>query len=635
MVRSFSKPGNSSKTVSNFAAEVYGLRVNCEGKGNSHDDKALIEKFCKMTKPEPTSVQIHQDLEDLEVLRDAIDAVPHPFSVYDRHDRLIACSQAYRQLHAAGFRSVSEHGSLYHKDIIKASFRDRFSGSGVERKIEAELSRHRTANGYTKDVNTYGYWARRIKRVTERDTVVGFSMNIDELVNKTKALAQAKRQMEHQAAHDPLTGLPNRRGLQTFLNQNLDETGRALRDIAVLHLDLDKFKSINDTLGHDAGDAVLLAAATILRDEVRKVDLVARIGGDEFVIVCLNSDSPEDMGALAKRLIKRLAAPIRYQDETCQIGGSVGIAFCPKRWSIARILINADLALYQAKANGRGCYELYTSEMRDQFLRTEAMGTELRAAIAAGQFEPHFQPQVNAATGQVCGFEALARWNHPDRGMVSPGEFIPAAEAAGLMGEIDNVMMTKSFAAMRAWLDAGIEVPQISINISGDRLSNPQIVDQIKWAAETYQLDPGCIGLEILESVLVEEEKRALVQNVNALSAAGFRLELDDFGTGHASISALRTLSIDRIKIDRSLVSGIHRDKELRTITGAIIAMARALNIEVLAEGVECEAEQSILIAMGCGFVQGFGIARPMALPMVEEWMHSYQAKTLRPLRLA
>jgi len=476
-----------------------------------------------MTNTEPTSVQIQQDLEDLEVLRDAIDAVPHPFSVYDRHDRLIACSQAYRELHAAGFRSVPEQGGLYHKDIIKASFHDRFSGSGVERKIEAELARHRTPNGYTKDVNTYGYWARRIKRVTDRDTVVGFSMNIDELVNKTKALASAKRRMEHQAAHDPLTGLPNRRGLQSYLNENLDQSGRALRDIAVLHVDLDKFKAVNDTLGHDAGDAVLFAAATILRDEVRKVDLVARIGGDEFVIVCLNTDSPQDMGAMADRLVQRLADPIQYKEETCQIGGSIGIAFCPKGWSISRILINADLALYQAKAKGRGCYELYASELRDKFNRTEAMGHELRSALSAGQFEPYFQPQVNAATGQICGFEALARWNHPDRGMVSPGEFIPAAEAAGLMGDIDNVMMTKSFAAMRAWLDAGIDVPQISINISGDRLSNPQIVDQIKWAAETYQLDPSCIGLEILESVLVDEEKRTLVANVNALSAAGFR----------------------------------------------------------------------------------------------------------------
>ncbi len=338
---------------------------------------------------------------------------------------------------------------------------------------------------------------------------------------------------------------------------------------------------------------------------------------------------------MADRLVQRLADPIQYKEETCQIGGSIGIAFCPKGWSISRILINADLALYQAKAKGRGCYELYASELRDKFNRTEAMGHELRSALSAGQFEPYFQPQVNAATGQICGFEALARWNHPDRGMVSPGEFIPAAEAAGLMGDIDNVMMTKSFAAMRAWLDAGIDVPQISINISGDRLSNPQIVDQIKWAAETYQLDPSCIGLEILESVLVDEEKRTLVANVNALSAAGFRLELDDFGTGHASISALRTLSIDRIKIDRSLVSDIHRDDELKTITGAIIAMARALNIEVLAEGVECEAEQSILISMGCGFVQGFGIARPMVRHMVDEWIHSYQAKTVHPLRLA
>jgi len=588
-----------------------------------------------MTQSEPTSIQIQQDLEDLEVLRDAIDAVPHPFSVYDRHDRLIACSEAYRDLHAPGFRHVPDQGGLYHKEIVQASFRGQFPGSGVERKIAAELRRHRTANGFTKDVNTYGYWARRIKRVTERGTVVGFSMNIDELVNKTKALANAKRQMEHQAAHDPLTGLPNRRGLQNFLNESLDDTGRALRNIAVLHVDLDKFKAVNDTLGHDAGDAVLLAAAMILRDEVRSVDLVARLGGDEFVVVCLDTDSHADMGAMSTRLVKRLADPIRYQDETCQIGGSIGIAFCPKGWSIARILINADLALYEAKRRGRGQYALYSSELRNEFNRTEAMAAELRTAIADGQFEPHFQPQINATTGQVCGFEALARWNHPERGLVSPGEFIPAAEEAGLMGEIDNVMMTKSFAAMRSWLDAGIDVPQISINISGDRLSNPQIVDQIKWAADSYRLDPQCIGLEILESVLVDEEKRALVANVNALSEAGFKLELDDFGTGHASISALRTLSIDRIKVDRSLVSDIHRDEELKTITGAIIALARALNIEVLAEGVECEAEQSTLVSLGCGFVQGFGIARPMALPMVEEWMHSYQAKSLLPLRLA
>jgi len=563
-----------------------------------------------------TSLEIHQALEDLSVLRDALDSVPYPLSIFDQQDRLVACSASYRDLHREAFPVNWDRGPLKHADIIRRSYGAKFQGSGVPRKIEAELARHRVGVGFSKDINTFGYWARRVKRLTEAGTVVDFSINIDELVKKSKALAEAKRQMEHQAAHDPLTGLPNRRGLQNFMNLHLDDEGRAIRDISILHVDLDKFKSVNDSFGHDAGDAVLRAASSILRDQVRGSDHVARIGGDEFVIVCLDTVSEADIGGMAQRLVGELAHPIRYKEDSCQIGGSIGIAFCPKGWSFGRILINADLALYEAKREGRGCFAVYSPELRDSFNRNEQIAHDIRNGIASGEFEPHFQPQINAVNGQITGFEALARWNHRKRGLVSPAEFIPAAEEAGLMADIDHAIMSKSFAAMRSWLDAGFDVPQISINISGDRLSQSKTLEEIKWAAENYNLEPSSIGLEILESVLVDDN------------------HMSDFGTGHASISGLRTLSIDRIKIDRSLVSDIHRDEELKTITGAIIGLAKALDIEVLAEGVECEAEQSTLISMGCCYVQGFGIARPMAPGRVEDWLHSYQPRVMKPMSL-
>lgn len=581
--------------------------------------------------PHPTS----KDLDDLDTLRDAIDAVPHPFSVYDHKDRLVACSRAYRELHGMDLDAQVQGQELLHADIVAASFRHRLGVEDADRKIAAEIARHRLPGGYTKDVNTLGYWARRVKRVTSSGTVVGFSINIDELVKKTNDLAVTKKQLEHQASHDPLSGLPNRRGLQHFMNSKLDDEGRALQNLAVLHLDLDKFKAINDTLGHDAGDAVLLEASSILRNELRASDYVARVGGDEFIIICQESEQEAEMAAICTRLIARMSEPIQYEDEICQIGASIGVSFCPKGWSIGRVMINADLALYEAKRNGRGCHCFYSTDLRNQHQRNEMMGHEIRNGIQAGEFEPFFQPQINAATGQIAGFEALVRWRHSSRGLISPAEFIPAAEEAGLMGDIDQVMMAKSFAAMRKWRDAGFDVPQISINMSGDRLAQSASLDQIKWCAEHHNLEPECIGLEVLESVLVEEDEKNLINNVQALSEAGFRIELDDFGTGHASISGLRTLSIDRIKIDRSLITNIHRDDELKTITAAIIGLARALDIEVLAEGVESDAEHSTLIAMGCGYIQGFGISRPLPSGHVEEWLHSYQAKIVRPLRLA
>ena len=426
------------------------------------------------------------------------------------------------------------------------------------------------------------------------------------------SLRARQTQLRRAATTDSLTGLLNRRGLQARLAR-LAREAREAGPLVIMHVDLDRFKAVNDTLGHGAGDQVLTRCAEVLSSETRGDDIVARVGGDEFVVVCRDLGDRRRLGLLADRLVERLSEGLVIDDKHARIGASVGIAL----WDPAeqpdpeRPLTDADIALYAAKAAGRGRWRVFEPAMRRRAEEVAHLSLEIRAGLERGEFEPFLQPQVSLHTGEVIGYEALARWRHPRLGLLSPGAFLFAAEEANLVDRIDEFMLGRACAALAALQAAGLPAPQVSVNLSSARLGDPDVVEAVKWTVDAHGLAPAQVALEILESALLDARDPQVIDTVRRFAAAGFPIELDDFGTGHASISNLRALRVDRIKIDRSFVTGVDRDAELRLMTGAISALGRNLGLAVLAEGVETEAELACVRALGCDAAQGYLFAAP------------------------
>lgn len=456
-----------------------------------------------------------------------------------------------------------------------------------------------------------------------------------DLRDLTQRLQDAKAEAEHLAITDALTGLPNRRALTTALARRL-----ALKDspgerpgFALMQIDLDGFKSVNDTISHAAGDEVLKHAASILRSEIHHANMLARTGGDEFVAVIDRCPERYQVEQMCHRIIDRLSIPIPYEDRCCKIGASIGVAYCEDaaEYDADRLLVDADLALYESKRAGRGRVRFFVGAMREQHDAINQLAAEIDDAIAADAFEPFFQPQINAITGRLEGFEALARWRHPVRGILSPHHFLYVASQANLLPRIDDLIVSKAFEAAARWRANGHDVPKVSINVTAARLGDPNFIDLLIDAAFHAGLAPECVGIEILESVLLDDESDQIVQNIKALAAMGFRLELDDFGTGHASISNLRKVPVSVVKIDRSLISGVDHDTELSKIAGAIIQLAHNLDVTPLAEGVETADEIRTLIDLGCASFQGYCIARPMPEDQVEGWIDQLTTPTIKP----
>ena len=572
--------------------------------------------------------------EMFDMLVEAIDALPYPFALFDSDSALLACSNVYREQNAPAldsFDGAMIGGAMNLKDVLEARYGAHFPPEEAARHVSTELSRHAQTERRDEDVKTYDQWMRRSQRITASGGVVEIAFSVDEWVERSRALLEAKRELEHQAFHDPLTELPNRRALTEHIGRVLKDPKSGLFNIAFLHIDLDKFKAVNDTLGHDAGDVVIREAASVLNTSTRSSDLVARIGGDEFVVICHGISDETQATGIAERIVERMREPIAYGEEACQIGASIGIAICRDARELQTAMTDADIALYEAKRNGRGCFKMFSPQYRDKHTARQRQITEITTAVNLEAFEPWFQPQVCGRTGELVGAEALARWINRERGVLSPAAFSDALSDLDLSMRIDDIILRKALAAMARFSAAGIDLPRLSVNLSSHQLSRPDTVDRIKWSAETAGIAPGRIGLEILESVLVDDSDAAVVRNVRALSEAGFHLALDDFGTGRSSIAGLQTLSLDCVKIDRRFCKGVSESADLRTIASAIVSLAKNLNLEVLCEGVEAEADLKVMLDLGCDVVQGYHIGRPMAEDVFGRWLVSDLRPTAAP----
>ncbi|ESY47555.1 putative bifunctional diguanylate cyclase/phosphodiesterase [Mesorhizobium sp. RSR380A] len=442
------------------------------------------------------------------------------------------------------------------------------------------------------------------------------------ILRKTHELVDARNSMAFIAVHDGLTGLHNRTFLTDHFETLIKGAHRRRERLAVIQLDLDRFKQINDTLGHAAGDYVLVVTAQRMRDSCRASDLCARLGGDEFVMILNGAGGPEDINMLARRILEEINEPITFQGTTILPGASAGIAVYPIDADNAEdLLVHADLALYSAKKLGGGSFSFFSEELRRELDHRKQLEHDIKVAISESAFQVYFQPQVSLTNGAISGIEALVRWKHAERGMISPGEFIPVAEKCGFMPEIGRIVFTKAIEQAAEWDRAGIAFGRLAVNVSGTELREPDFDRFLFATLEKAGLAPQKLSLEIVESVILDDEKTGIAAKLRHIRAAGVHLELDDFGTGYASLSHVNPNEIDRLKIDRRFVQNINENGDNSKIVRAITELARGLGISIVAEGAETEAELDSLMAIGCDQVQGYSIAFPMPQDKAREWL--------------
>jgi len=431
----------------------------------------------------------------------------------------------------------------------------------------------------------------------------------------------AEEKIQHLAHHDALTDLPNRFALRVHLEHALARARREGQGLALMFLDLDRFKTINDSLGHHVGDELLRDVAARLRRAVRDTDMVARLGGDEFVVVLERMHRPEDAAPIARKILDSLGQPYQVELHELHTTPSIGISLYPADGEdIDTLMRNADSAMYHAKAFGRNNVQYFSAHMNDTARARLGIENALHAALRERQFLLHYQPQFDLADGRLTGFEALIRWQHPQRGMVAPGDFIPIAEESGMIVEIGDWVLEEACRQARIWQDAGLDYGHIAVNLAARHFRRKDLPTFVRGVLDGAGLHASRLQLEITETGIMEvgQDVQSLLE---ALSAMGVQLVVDDFGTGYSSLAYLKRLPVQQLKIDRSFVMDIESDASDAAISRSVIALAHALGLEVVAEGVETQGQADFLRAHGCDRVQGFLYGRPLPAAEASELM--------------
>jgi cyclic di-GMP phosphodiesterase Gmr len=424
-------------------------------------------------------------------------------------------------------------------------------------------------------------------------------------------LRNVQNQFSALANRDALTGLPNRFKMMDLGTTAVSSAQRQGRALGVLFIDLDHFKDINDTYGHHAGDAFLRAVTQRLKGALRDTDTIARLGGDEFIVLLEACNTRANAEDVAKRLLRELEQPFSVEDTPVYAGASIGIALYPEAGgSFDELLKAADTAMYSAKSGGRMTYRFFEEQMREAAARRLWMDNNLREGLQDHQFILHYQPKARIGDGVLTGVEALVRWKHPSRGLIPPGEFIPFAEASGLIVPLGTWVLEEACRQIRAWLDQGLRIP-VAVNLSARQLKSDTLLDAISNAIARAGIEPQLLEVELTETALIEDEDKAL-RMLQSIRALGLRVYLDDFGTGHSSLSRLAKFPIDVLKVDRSFVSRLDSDAKSLVLTKSIVLIGKTLGMKLMAEGVETQAQLEQLTAMGCDFIQGYLICRPI-----------------------
>ena len=497
---------------------------------------------------------------------------------FERLEQFLATEQNFR----SDFRIVLDGGEVRHLQVFGGFYRD--------------LDNHPHVVGVNWDIT---------EDIRLQDELVHANA---EAQQKNRELERAQEVLRHNALHDGLTGLANRSYLENAFVKG-DEKTSVYPPYAVLHIDLDRFKDINDTLGHGAGDAMLRHAANMLRTIATTREFIARIGGDEFALVTHWRGDAEKLSHLAQDIIRAFGKPLQYGEHRVRVSASVGIAWMDdETTSMREVLVNAAIALYEAKQMGRSQAVIFDSTLRKIAITNKKVADELLVALEDDQFQVFYQPQISARTLEIEGVEALVRWRHPERGMLAPAHFITTAETTGSIARIDAVVLKKAALQHRRWQEKGLHLPHVSVNISAQRLTDPGLLESIRAIAPA----PGTLCLELLESISFDDQGANLETSVGAIKALGVDVEIDDFGTGYASILSLLSLEPKRLKIDRQLVFPITTGPSQRRLIASIVEIGQALGIEVIAEGVETLEHARILRELGVDTFQGYFFAPPL-----------------------
>ncbi len=430
-----------------------------------------------------------------------------------------------------------------------------------------------------------------------------------------------ERQLEHMATHDMLTGLPNRITLNDRLRNAILRAERHKQIVAVMLVDVDRFKNINDSFGHDAGDAFLVSVAHILSESVREYDTVTRLGGDEFVILLTDLDHQDDCKAVIERIMTAILPPVRFKEKAMAATLSIGVSFYPSHSDVIEELYKyADIALYEVKASGRNGYRFYSAEHGSAIRNMIALELDLRDAAEKNQLELYFQPIYDIQTRSITAMESLVRWNHPQLGLVRPLDFIPFAERSGLILSIGEWVFKKVCSLLASWRENGLSIIPIAVNVSAKQFLDPEFCEKMENTLAAFGIEPGLIRIEITESTAMDEVEKTIA-NVRRLEERGLAFVIDDFGSGYSSMAWLKRLRIKMIKIDHLFIQNIESDSNDAAIVKAIVSMAHSMGISVVAEGIETEGQLDALKSMSweaeanlaCDFVQGYLFSKPVS----------------------
>lgn len=444
-----------------------------------------------------------------------------------------------------------------------------------------------------------------------------------QLEERARELAESYAEIEHAAQHDYLTGLPNRNFFDARLRTL--QADDKYRSLAVLHLDLDRFKQINDSHGHAAGDHVLRVASSRIIGAAPASAVAARTGGDEFVIVLTDFSSTQELEDIARRMQKALSEPVAFGNDILRSGVSIGIGYTLDARAGANLLTESDVALYQAKRLGQNRIAFFDPALQDELSARRTLAAELQEALEDRQIVPHYQVQVDARTGAIAGLEALVRWNHPTRGLLSPFEFLPIAQETGLANVIDATMLERVLEDRISWQAEGLCVPRIAVNVSATRLHDAELLTEL----ERRHTDFHGIAFELVETIFLDESSDEILDRIRSLRSLGIEIELDDFGSGHASLLGLVKIRPDRLKIDRNLVKDVVVSVEQRRILKSIIQIAQTLKVGVIAEGIETKQHAEALRRLGCDIFQGYHFGRPEPAQTVARRLISENAATV------
>jgi diguanylate cyclase (GGDEF)-like protein len=437
--------------------------------------------------------------------------------------------------------------------------------------------------------------------------------NITEDLSMETQLQEHQERLYHLVHHDTLTSLPNRLLLQDRLQRMMIKAKRTGTNVAMIFLDLDRFKKVNETLGHDVGDKLLISVAGTLDSCVRRSDTVARMGGDEFAVILDDLKDVKFAAVVARKILEALSQPVFVEEYELYAACSIGISVFPADSdNVEGLMRCADTALYRAKDAGKNNYQFYTKDMNIRAFEFLLMEAGLRKALINNELEVYYQPQMDMKDNSLVGMEALLRWNHPEKGMVSPGDFIPLAEETGLIESIGEWVLRAACAQNKAWQDTGYPPVSVAVNMSARQFRRRDIVELVGSILEETGLEPKYLELELTESIVMHDME-STIATLKGLKKMGVKLAIDDFGTGYSSLAYLKLFPIDHLKIDRSFVFNISSDKNDAAIAASVVVLAHSMNLKVVAEGVETVEQLDILREQGCDFVQGYFFSKPVS----------------------